>query len=145
MSALLDVNVLLALAWPNHQFHAAVRAWFSRHAGEGWYTCAVTELGFVRLSSNPAFVREARTPLEAALLLRRMTIHPGHGFLAATGGCASAVFEELASRLLGHRQVTDAWLLHLARQHGHRLATFDRRLEYLAGAAGGVTVIEADG
>jgi predicted nucleic acid-binding protein len=29
MSSLLDVNVLLALAWPNHVHHAASRTWFA--------------------------------------------------------------------------------------------------------------------
>ena len=32
-AALLDTNVLLALAWPNHQHHAQAHAWFAAH---GW-------------------------------------------------------------------------------------------------------------
>jgi predicted nucleic acid-binding protein len=58
-----DVNLLLALAWPNHQFHRRARVWFAEHAGAGWATCAVTQLGFVRLSSNPAYTALPKTPL----------------------------------------------------------------------------------
>lgn len=52
---LLDTNVLLALAWPNHQHHGTAQRWFKREAPRGWATCALTQLGFVRLSSNPAY------------------------------------------------------------------------------------------
>jgi uncharacterized protein len=77
---LLDVNVLLALAWPNHQFHAAAsqRLESSR---EHWATCALTQLGFIRLSSNPAAVATAKTPAEAARLLSLMVRDPLHVYL----------------------------------------------------------------
>lgn len=39
--ALLDTNVLLALAWPNHQHHAQAHAWFNLEAKNGWATCAI--------------------------------------------------------------------------------------------------------
>ncbi len=58
---LLDVNVLLALAWPNHQFHAAAIAALSSRAR--WATCALTQLGFIRLSSNPAAIATAKSPI----------------------------------------------------------------------------------
>jgi toxin-antitoxin system PIN domain toxin len=79
-AALLDTNVLLALAWPNHQHHAAAHAWFAQNASTGWATCALTQLGFVRLSSNPAYTRSSVTPSEAASLLHEMTVHPSHDF-----------------------------------------------------------------
>lgn len=34
--ALLDVNVLLALAWPNHQHHVAAHRWFHDDGRRGW-------------------------------------------------------------------------------------------------------------
>ena len=46
--ALLDVNVLLALAWPNHMHHADSKAWFDREAPHGWATCALTQLSLNR-------------------------------------------------------------------------------------------------
>ena len=70
MIALLDVNVLLALAWPNHVHNHAARKWFRTHRRQGWATCPSTENGFIRISSNSRIIPEAKSPQEAALLLR---------------------------------------------------------------------------
>lgn len=78
-AALLDTNVPLALAWPNHQHHAQAHAWFAAGAKKGWATCTFTQLGFIRLSSNPAYTAGAVAPQEAALLLQqwiRIKSHP---------------------------------------------------------------------
>lgn len=119
---LLDINVLLSLAWPNHQHHGAAHRWFEREGKQRWATCAVTQLGFVRLSSNPAFTAEAVAPREAAELLQRLCEHSGHRFLDSPAACTPEAYK-LA---LGHRQVMDAWLVDVARSHRGRLATFDR-------------------
>jgi toxin-antitoxin system PIN domain toxin len=125
---LLDVNVLLALAWPNHQFHAAATQRLEA-ARERWATCALTQLGFIRLSSNPAVVTPARTPGEAAALLAVIVRDPLHVYLkslrAPSDGPCIALFE----RILGSKQVTDAYLLSVARQHNAKLVTFDARLK----------------
>lgn len=34
--ALLDVNVLIALAWPTHIHHEAAHAWFNQEQQHGW-------------------------------------------------------------------------------------------------------------
>jgi uncharacterized protein len=36
MVSLLDVNVVVALAWPNHIYHEAAHRWFRRNAASGW-------------------------------------------------------------------------------------------------------------
>src|SRR5512137_2417140 len=77
---LLDVNVLVALAWPNHQFHRLARGRLER-SREPWATCALTQLGFIRLSSNPAVVGISKTPLEAAALLAQFLRDPQHVYL----------------------------------------------------------------
>ncbi len=125
MVSLLDVNTLVALAWPNHIHHEPAHAWFSEHRGEGWATCPVTESGFVRVSSNPATTPGARSPREAAELLRRIVGLPGHRFWSDDVSPARA--DSPAWELvLGHRQVTDAHLLALALRREGRLATFER-------------------
>lgn len=125
--ALPDTNVLLALAWPNHQFHAAARLWFSSFGGN-WATCTVTQLGFVRLSSNPAFTRHAKTPREALVLLRLMVAHPKHVLLNSDPGLIAESFEAVAQNLQGHKQVTDAYLIFLASESRAQVVTFDHRL-----------------
>lgn len=124
MIALLDVNVLVALSWPNHEHHDLVSEWFDRHQGDGWATCPLTQSGFVRVSSSPR-VPYAETPREAISLLRQIVALPAHVFLPDEISLATSRFVSI-ERLLGHRQVTDAHLLGIALSHGAKLATLDR-------------------
>ena len=121
---LLDVNVLLSLAWPNHQFHASATRRF-KSKQERWATCAITQLGFIRLSSNPAAVSPVRTPAEAASLLQAMVADEFHIYIRSM---PSPLEISQFERILGSAQVTDAYLLALARSHDARFVTFDRRL-----------------
>ena len=123
-AALLDVNVLLAMAWPSHQHHAEAHAWFARESRHGWATIASTQVAFVRLSSNPAYTADAVPPGEAAGLLAALLAHPRH----RTWASLEARDPEIFARALGHQQVNDAYLVAVARQEGARLVTFDRRL-----------------
>ena len=136
---LLDVNVLLALAWPNHQFHAAATRRLER-GRERWATCALTELGFIRLSSNPAAVAPAKTPAEAAALLSAMTGDPLHVYIEPLSSPTGEECRAGLSKILGSRKVTDAYLLSLARRHEAVFVTFDTKLKSLA-AAGSQTEI----
>jgi hypothetical protein len=79
---LLDLNVLLAVAWPNHQFHAAALRALEATA-DRWATCALTELGFIRLSSNPAAIPTAKSLAEAASVLAGMLGDPLHVYLGS--------------------------------------------------------------
>lgn len=122
--ALLDTNVLLALAWPNHQHHAAAHRWFRAEARHGWASCAVTQLGFVRLSSNPAYTPAAVPPQEAAMLLRELISHKQHRFWPSPDASKPALYRQA----LGHQQVNDAYLVEVVRAERGRLVTFDSRL-----------------
>lgn len=128
---LLDVNVLLALAWPNHQFHAAATGRLES-SRDRWATCALTQLGFIRLSSNPAVVTAPKTPAEAANLLAAMVKDPLHVYLRSLGAPCDEESIRVLERILGSKQVTDAYLLRLARQHRAKLTTFDSKLRALA-------------
>ena len=79
---LLDANVLIALAWPVHEFHDRVGRWFSRHSRGGWATCPFTEAAFVRVLSNSAFSAGALTPKNAVLVLESNLNLPHHLVLA---------------------------------------------------------------
>jgi toxin-antitoxin system PIN domain toxin len=123
-TALLDTNVLLALAWPNHQHHGRATRWFDAEHKFGWATCAPTQLSFVRLSSNPAFTTDYVTPSEAATLLREWTGNRFHHFWASRPGDDPSIFKNA----FGHNQVNDAWLVHIASINRGRLITFDGAL-----------------
>ncbi len=132
MIRLLDVNVLIALAWPNHVHHAAAHAWFASVSGEGWATCSITEVGFVRVSANAAAIPTAVSPIEAGKVLGAMTALPGHTFWPDATRLIQSDAIPL-SYVTGHRQVTDAHLIALGDAHGGRVATFDRRMLTLGG------------
>lgn len=128
---LLDANVLIALAWPQHVHHQAAHRWFAKTGGKSWATCAITQLAFVRISCNPAIVADAVSPTESTRVLLAITRVSGHRFWS--DAVALNQIEEMQSlAIIGHRQVTDAYLLGLARHHKGCLATFDRGLKELA-------------
>jgi uncharacterized protein len=127
--ALLDVNALVALAWDSHVHHAPVRAWFAANAPDGWATCPTTESGFVRVSSNRKVLPHAIGVEAARGVISALRAAAGHTFLVDDVSIGDAD----VPRMSGHRQVTDAHLLALARRRGVRLVTFDRGLVTLAG------------
>ena len=132
--ALLDLNLLTALLWPRHEHHEVAHTWFGERRVDGWATCPLTQLGFVRLVSNPAFSRDALSVRDALTLLLKNLAHPNHVFWSADLNAASVT--PMAPSLRGHQQVTDAYLLALAHHHGGLVATCDRGLGDLAAQLG---------
>jgi toxin-antitoxin system PIN domain toxin len=131
---LLDTNLLIALAWPQHIHHTPAHDWFNAMGRHAWATCPITELSFIRLSSNPSIIPAAVSPREAVDLLRRIKVLPGHRFWPdEITPIEAPVFDSVA--FVGHRQVTDAYLLALSQHHGGKLATFDAGIAQLIPAA----------
>jgi toxin-antitoxin system PIN domain toxin len=127
---LLDVNVLIAMAWPTHRDHQKVHEWLARHARDGWATCPLTQTSFVRMLSNPAFSANALTPTDALTLLQANLAHPAHRFWADEVSMIDSL-KLFAQKLTGHQQVTDAYLLGLAIHKRGKLATMDRAVRTL--------------
>lgn len=127
MKYLLDTNLLLALAWPNHEFHESAHSWWKK-SPKRWATCAITELGFIRLSSNPAFARDAVTQYEAAELLDRLISLEQHEYWERLPHLEARQFRGI----MGHKQVNDTYLLKLALLHRGKLATFDSGIRGIA-------------
>ena len=135
MTALLDVNVLIALAWPNHVHHGAAKAWFIGHRKEGWATCPLTEAGFVRISCNPSVVRHTVTPSDAIALLQTLRCLEAHSFWPLNRSIIDLP-EDILARIQGYRQITDALLLATAMQRDGELATFDTGIAHLVTGKG---------
>ena len=132
---LLDVNVLIAMTHAAHVHHNEAHLWFGEVRRRRWATCAITQLAFVRLTSNPRVVGGQITPAQAVWALAEMAALPQHEYWPdSPEPLALATLQNPA--LVGHRQVTDAWLLGLAAQRGQRLATLDRGLVSYALAVG---------
>lgn len=122
---LLDVNVLIALVWPAHEAHSRVQRWFSRNSRRGWATSPFTQASFVRVLSNPAFSPDAVTPQEAINILDANLKHRFHRFWVDEIGFTEAV-NRFRGRLVGHQQVSDAYLLGLTIHKNGKLATLDQ-------------------
>ena len=75
MTFLLDVNVLMALLWENHEHHQVARAWL-RHA-TGFATCPVSQLGFARVSSHSS-LGYSMSPDQAFSVLRAFLADERH-------------------------------------------------------------------
>ncbi len=123
MKDLLDVNVLLALAWPNHISHEAAHLWMQSRNTKGFVTCPITENGFIRLSLNPTVVSEVVSLKSVMEIVKTFKELKGHEFWPDSLDAVKA-FENY--NVLSNRQVTDAYLLALAKKNNGRLVSFDR-------------------
>ncbi len=127
---LLDVNALIALGWDSHHHHEAMVAWFNRRAREGWATCAITQAGFVRVLSQPAVAKQAPSIAKLAESLAHNLAHQARRLLPLDFGFGD-VLACCSGGVVGHRQVTDAYLLTAAVRAGARLLTFDSGIAQL--------------
>ncbi len=128
---LLDVNVLIALFDPAHPYHSAAHDWFGANRKRGWATCPITQNGFIRVLTNPAYPTVSATTVEAVQSLGTFCASPDHEFWP---GDASLLDTELFRPALigGSKKVTDVYLLGLAVKMGGKLATFDRSISIKA-------------
>lgn len=134
MVGLLDVNVLVALLVPEHQHHNIAIEWFTGEAvRQGWATCAVTELGVIRVCAQlPGGPWPPETTADRLLLL---TSARGE-YEFWPDATPPATMAEVRTSTTA-KQITDRYLLGLVRRHGGRVITFDRALA----AAGGDDVV----
>jgi toxin-antitoxin system PIN domain toxin len=115
VSVLLDGNMLIALAFPEHVHAVKARPWFAA-LEDTFATCPITQgslVRFVLMQGSGASV--------AGSVLASFVDLPNHVFWPDTIG-----YREVRMQgVIGHRQVTDAYLAQLARVNAGRLATFD--------------------
>ena len=124
---LLDVNVLIALVDPVHVQHDQAHEWFSRVGKKGFATCPITENGLLRIVGHPKYPNSPGTPAIVLDSLAAIRALKGHTFWPDDISLADQRYLD-ASRLSSHAQITDSYLLALARAHEGRLASMDRKL-----------------
>jgi uncharacterized protein len=121
MTVLLDANVLIALLVADHVHHGPAESWFAGHTGP-FATCPITQGSLVRL-----LVRDGQTAETARNVVRVVSEHPRHEFWPDELGYSDVP----TTGIIGHRQVTDAYLAQLTRARHGRLATFDEGMAKL--------------
>jgi uncharacterized protein len=120
MKYLLDVSTLVALLWENHVHHRKVATWAT---GKTLIVCPITELGFLRVSTSPAFgatMRQARQILEDWLRKGNPEFVPAD-LRALKGDPAPS-----------SSKTTDWYLANLAQEHGMKWATLDTAANHRA-------------
>lgn len=121
MTSLLDANVLIALTVDDHVHHSAAQSWFSE-LDDDFATCPITQGSLLRL-----LLRNGQPVATALQLLGKLTSNSHHAFWPDRLGYDSVRM----AGVVGHRQVTDAYLAGLARDRHGKLATFDGGLAEL--------------
>jgi uncharacterized protein len=122
---LADGNLLVALTVQDHIHHGIALNWFETVAPD-LATCPITEGTLLRF-----LVREGWRAFDAAAVLDAVRERPWHRFWPDAIPYDTA---HLAG-VIGHRQVTDAYLVALARHQGGQVATLDKGLAALHGEA----------
>jgi len=120
---LADGNLLVALTVTDHIHHEAALDWFE-HRDPALATCPITEGTLLRF-----LIREGTTSVDAIEVLEGLRAQEWHSFWPDALAYEAA---HLAG-VIGHRQVTDAYLVALARHHRARVATLDKGLAALHG------------
>ena len=127
MRALLDVNVWVALFDDAHLFSAQANAFIAK-PGVKIATCPLVENGVIRVLNLPSYGRRGAVGLTAVReRLRQACDELDHEFWPDDVSLRDDRRVDF-SRVHGHRQVTDVYLLALAVKHKGCLATFDRAI-----------------
>lgn len=135
---LLDVNVVIALIDPLHVHHERAHQWFETESSRTWHTCPLVQNGVIRVVSHPKYPNSQPSPAVARSLLSLLSLDT-HVFLGDSVSLLDGTVD--IGRVVSGAQVTDTYLLHLARSAGARLATFDRRI-VVAAVPGGAECVE---
>lgn len=138
--SLLDINVLVALFFADHVHHDLAHDWFADHRRQGWATCPVTENGLVRVACqqpSDVLVRPAEVVDHLTRFCRDKHHHAWTDTVSLTD---AAIFAP--QFIQGHRQLTDVYLLGLAKKMGGRLATFDRTIPVKAVRGGTAELLQ---
>jgi toxin-antitoxin system PIN domain toxin len=124
MTHLLDGNILIALGDASHVHHAVAEGWFKRRGATPFATCPITQGTLLRFLLRHRVVADIG---QAVSVLRGFQDHPQHRFWSDDAGYESILWDGV----LGHGQMTDAYLAGLARKHRGRVATLDRGMAAL--------------
>ena len=121
MTWLLDANVLIALCTMDHVDHTRATNWYHAEKNRKFATCPITQGALIRFQLR--FGREIKAS-QAWRLIRAVSAVRNHEFWPD-----DLNFKDIPSKgILGHRQVTDAYLVALAVKHTGRVATMDEGL-----------------
>jgi uncharacterized protein len=119
---LLDINILIALADPDHEHHGKAESFFFANRSLGWATCPITENGFVRIIGHFKYPKGPGSTVVACTMLKQLCALEGHRFWPDDLSLRSALDLPVSKHL------TDHYLLSLAMHRQGKLVTLDRHI-----------------
>jgi len=125
---LVDVGVWLAAVWGRHSHHPVAADWFSRETDDIAF-CRVTQMGLLRLLSNPAIMRDDAIDRSQAWRTYDQLWADERVLWVDEPAELDAVWRAISARDdKSHRLWTDDYLAAFAQAGEATLITLDRKL-----------------
>jgi hypothetical protein len=138
-----DSNVWIALASDLHTHHFSAKVWFSSQESRSVAFCRVTQMGFLRLVSNPRVMGTDSVSQREAWKLYEQISRDERVFFASEPPGVEEIWKPVSLSLLsGTNLWTDAYLAAFAQAHSWTLATFDKDFSRLQASGFPVTLLE---
>ncbi len=115
---LLDISTLVALLWQNHADHEKADRWSAK---KPLALCPITELGFLRVVTSPAY---NATMKQAREILADFMARQSPAFIPADVRALEGEIPSTSSK------TTDWYLADLAQAHGMKWATLDQNAKH---------------
>jgi len=126
MTFLPDVNVWIALAVGGHVHHAAAKAWFEAFEDDAIAFCRITQMGFLRLLTNPHVMGDDALTADRSWEVFDALARDTRVRFAPEPPDLEARFRQLTRRRrLGANFWADAYLAAFVSAAGSTLVTFD--------------------
>ena len=119
---LLDINILIAVADPDHEHHVKAEAFFLANHKVGWATCPLTENGFVRILGHVNYPKGPGSTDAACAILKQLCAQDGHRFWPDDLSLRATI------NLPTSKHLTDHYLLSLAMHRQGKLVSLDRHI-----------------
>ena len=138
-----DINVWIALASDLHIHHLSATEWFSSLESRSVAFCRVTQMGFLRLVSNPKVMGADSVNQREAWKLYESMSRDERVFFASEPAEVAKIWKHVSLSLLSETNLwTDAYLAAFAQAHSWTLITFDKRFSRLRTAEFRVALLE---
>ena len=128
LSVFPDINVWLALASPAHTHHVVARTWIHKHDVSEMAFCRFTQLGFLRLLTTAAVMRDEAMTQEQAWLAYDRFLAAGVRFVHEPPTLDGKFRSLSRAANSSPKEWADAYLAAFALEADLQLATFDKAL-----------------
>jgi uncharacterized protein len=124
-----DVSVLIAMHDSSHPHHTIAQNWFQTEGRKGWATCPISENGFIRITAQ-TLLKDRTDAVSAAFFMLEKTKQAYHETYHFWSDSVSLSDIELflPLKIVGHKQLTDVYLLGLCQRNNGTLVTFDTHM-----------------